>query len=328
MKNKLYTLEEAQNLLEEGVTAIVGAEESLLKQLPKGKWIGGTMPYFMAEGGGTVSQNKVFLHHLDDRFQINQIKHYKEHQLENIFDDYPTWGVSFIIIPSLSEVAFRYPFVANKNIDVLKSPLIGWLSGVLWDHVGKVDPKVIDGQTCTFYDNQALVMHCDLPGNVSPSLGTINIFEPAGPIIEFEEETTEISEAIIDGKKQNLYDYIKSINVDIQQPFITDVSGSLINTSIKEIDDTNRLVKVWTPTWPGYKYQLSKVVDNYEEKFETELKAINKEMVFNCNCLYNYLFGKLKGKKIGNVTGLITFGEIAYLLLDQTLVYLTLDEEK
>ena len=43
---------------------------------------------------------------------------------------------------------------------------------------------------------------------------------------------------------------------------------------------------------------------------------------YSCNCILNYLYGDLEGKKTGGFTGPVTFGEIAYILLNQTLVKL------
>ena len=45
-------------------------------------------------------------------------------------------------------------------------------------------------------------------------------------------------------------------------------------------------------------------------------------VVFSCNCVLNYLFSNLENKKTGAFVGPVTFGEIAYQLLNQTLVYL------
>jgi hypothetical protein len=45
-------------------------------------------------------------------------------------------------------------------------------------------------------------------------------------------------------------------------------------------------------------------------------------MAFSCNCILNYIYGNLEGKKLAGTAGPITFGEIAYQLLNQTMVYL------
>ena len=49
--------------------------------------------------------------------------------------------------------------------------------------------------------------------------------------------------------------------------------------------------------------------------------------VFTCNCILNYLYANLEGKKTGSIVGPITFGEIAYMLLNQTMVYLTFEDK-
>ena len=49
-------------------------------------------------------------------------------------------------------------------------------------------------------------------------------------------------------------------------------------------------------------------------------------LFFSCNCILNYLYSELEGKKTGGITGPITFGEIAYQLLNQTMVYLTIED--
>ena len=43
---------------------------------------------------------------------------------------------------------------------------------------------------------------------------------------------------------------------------------------------------------------------------------------FSCNCILNYLYAGLEGKRTGSITGPITFGEIAHQLLNQTIVQL------
>jgi hypothetical protein len=44
--------------------------------------------------------------------------------------------------------------------------------------------------------------------------------------------------------------------------------------------------------------------------------------VFACNCILNFLYSGLEGKITEGMYGPITFGEIAFQLLNQTLVYL------
>ena len=43
--------------------------------------------------------------------------------------------------------------------------------------------------------------------------------------------------------------------------------------------------------------------------------------IFSCNCILNYLYGNLEGKTTPPYAGPVSFGEVAYQLLNQTLVY-------
>jgi len=54
---------------------------------------------------------------------------------------------------------------------------------------------------------------------------------------------------------------------------------------------------------------------------------VNDDLEFSSNCILNYLYGELEGKKIKNVTGPITFGEIGYMLLNQTLTFLYIENK-
>jgi hypothetical protein len=73
-------------------------------------------------------------------------------------------------------------------------------------------------------------------------------------------------------------------------------------------------------------YKLAKPVPNYVESFEKLIDAeLGDKMVFACNCILNYLYSELEGKRTGNMTGPVTFGEVAYQLLNQTMAYMTIE---
>ena len=63
-------------------------------------------------------------------------------------------------------------------------------------------------------------------------------------------------------------------------------------------------------------------VDDYAKEFNRKREEVGAHApVFSCNCILNYLYCGLEGKKIPPYCGPVTFGEIAYQLLNQTLVY-------
>ena len=45
MQKTMMTKEEVKALIEAGKTLLLAGSESLLADLPKGRWIGGTIPY-------------------------------------------------------------------------------------------------------------------------------------------------------------------------------------------------------------------------------------------------------------------------------------------
>lgn len=52
-KEGLMPVGEAAELIRSGKYLSIAGDEQALKQLPTGNWIGGTIPYFMAEQGGS-----------------------------------------------------------------------------------------------------------------------------------------------------------------------------------------------------------------------------------------------------------------------------------
>lgn len=51
---------------------------------------------------------------------------------------------------------------------------------------------------------------------------------------------------------------------------------------------------------------------------------MGKNIVFACNCILNHTYGHMEGHRLGTLEGPVTFGEVAFQLVNQTLVYLEL----
>jgi hypothetical protein len=103
---------------------------------------------------------------------------------------------------------------------------------------------------------------------------------------------------------------------------IDDYSGNGINISIKSIE--NGVVHFYAPVFAGIEYRLAKAVSNYQSLFNKHIgEHKDTASAFSCNCILNFLYGELENKKIEAFAGPITFGEIAYQLVNQTLVYVS-----
>jgi hypothetical protein len=319
----LLKTDEVKVLIGKGKTLFLAGDEALLGQVPKGRWIGGTIPYFMSESGGIETEDKIFVTEAPDCAEDITINFYDEKQLENIPADAPENGFSFIIIPAGSNVHVSYAQNAPNYKNIFMKQIIGWISGVNLANLGKATAKVFNGLTGEKSDAKACVMHLRLPPDRIAEINIINLFKQGdGDLIQFDTEGFSIRDGIINGKQQNFADYILSHNIDTRLPLVANYCGAMVNVSIQEVNKEKKVVNLYAPVFKNVDYKIAFPVKNYESEF---LKLLPKEGVspsFSCNCILNYLYSELKGKKTGNLIGPITFGEIAYQLLNQTLVYL------
>jgi hypothetical protein len=155
---------------------------------------------------------------------------------------------------------------------------------------------------------------------------TVNLFRPGtGPAIQFAQAGFEASQAIVGGKTVDFAAYLKKATADASLPLVADYAGTNINVSIKAIDGAAGRVSFYAPVFPGVDYRLAAPVANYAETFAREVPK-NANPLLACNCILNYVFGKLEGKRTAPFVGPITFGEIAHQLVNQTLVYLACED--
>lgn len=319
----LVTVDTAATSIKAGKYLIISGEEALLAQLPPGNWIGGTIPYFMDQQGGTMDKTKVFINELPEQIDEIKIKTYSQDELPSIPKDAYDNGVSFTIIPATSACHVQYAQNAPNYPDMFLHPIIGWISGVHLDELGKKIPKVFNGTDGSAHENAAVVLHGRLPDQLMAKIGIVNVFTPGGlDDIVFEKEGFSVGDCLVNGKKKNFAAYLKEIQADIRLPLVADYSGSLVNVSIQTVHEST--VDLYAPVFTGVRYQLAKKLHNYIDQFNAALPK-DVSPVFSCNCILNYLHSELEGKITKGMYGPITFGEIAYQLLNQTLVYLEID---
>ncbi|MDR3239623.1 MAG: hypothetical protein LBT44_06000 [Clostridiales bacterium] len=316
----LKSFEETSEIIHSQKALSISGTETLLRKLPKGNWIGGSTEYFIGEDGGVVTDDKFFVQELD--FDTVKIKSYDEKSLSGFTADAYDNGFAIIILPFDSEVHKSYARHAADYKDIFLKSVVGWISGINLDKAGQT-PITVNGLTGEVYNDKAVVMFVDIPDDQNVLVNIINIFTPdeKSPIITFDEEGFKVRKCNINGKHVNFMDYISDNKLDTKLPLIGDYSGAGINISIKNME--NGEVSLYAPVFKGIEYRFAKPMPDYEAAFRKELQNIeNKDSVFACNCILNFLYGDLEGKKINGLYGPITFGEIAWQLVNQTLVYL------
>jgi hypothetical protein len=171
-------------------------------------------------------------------------------------------------------------------------------------------------------------MHAALPTGHIAEINYVNIFEQgAGDTITFLEDGFSAAEACINGVKRNFADYITQQNLDTRLPLVADYFGARVNVSFQSVDPLKGEVRFYAPVFADVSYKHAKPLQDYVEQFTAMLPLhLSDHPAFSCNCILNYLYSELEGKRTGKITGPATFGEVVYQLLNQTMAYLTITE--
>ncbi|MGA2350344.1 MAG: hypothetical protein ABSF70_07925 [Terracidiphilus sp.] len=319
--SRLQSIEEVEAAITGGKTLFLAGSREALSQLPRGSWVGGTICYFMTEEGGLVSDDKIFSTEVPEFALEAKAVNYGLGNLSYLYSDAPENGITFLIIPAATRLLKVFAEQAPSFDGFLMHPVVGWVSGVRMDRIGKEMPAVFNGQTGEVFENKAVALHVALPANKQAELEIVSIFKGGdGDVIHFKDEGFQAVGCTINGKPVNLADYIVAKGINTEFPLVGDYCGCPVNVSIQNVDPVTHCVELYAPVFPGVDYRFAEPVEDYAKAFAEVADADQTEPDFACNCVLNFIHGKLEGKKTGNVTGPITFGEIAHQLLNQTLV--------
>ncbi|MBK1614905.1 hypothetical protein CKO44_15655 [Rubrivivax gelatinosus] len=323
--NQLVSLQTACDLIRTGAALCVAGTDAALRALPPGRWIGGSIPYFMLNQGGTVSDAQhVFVTDLAPLGEVS-FASYGADELAGIAGHAPDNGVSITIIPGGSRAHQRFAAEAASYEDAFVKPTVGWIAGCHVSEIGSVRPTVYEGSTGTRHEDRAVVAYLKLPADKLACIDIVNLFEPDdGDVLRFDDTSFEVETCRVNGERVNFASYLRSRGLEHGQlPLVGDFAGARINASLQRVPAAGGLVQLYAPVFPGVDYRVARPIADYAEAFRSRLAAQDLDgAVLACNCVLNFLFGELEGKAIGGVQGPATFGEIAYQLLNQTMVVL------
>ena len=321
----LCTVESARELLASGVVAVVAATEELLGRLPPGNWIGGTMRYFMTPDESCESVDRVLVTELPVSPGDITIRSYGAHELARIVTDAPANGFSIVIIPAGSSAHLEYAKRAPYYPGLFRTPIVGWVSGVSFEELGSVAPFTVDGRTGRHSAEHAIVLHANLPAGRAAHISIANPFRGGvGDVITFPADGLSVTDCAVNGQTRNLATYLVESAADTRLPLVADYAGAQVNTSFQSVDATGGVVNLYAPVFAGIEYRIAAPVEDYAAAFRVAVGDSHRDAAFACNCILNYVYGDLDGRTIGHLTGPMTFGEIAYQLLNQTLVCLSI----
>ena len=327
----MYSVAEVAAMLAAGDTLILAGEEQLLAALPQGEWIGGTSPFFMtAEAGGAHDRDRIFVQRMPAIASVAWLGMLDRAALPNMATLGPDNGYTILLIPGQSEVHSDFALHGLEWPDMFRRPVVGWVTGVAGEAAGTARPKVFDGRTGRSADDAAVVLHVALPDHAFARADIVNLFEPDadGPVLTFAEETGFAVEwAMVDGVRTRLVDHIAAHDVDIRLPLVADYNGAMVNVATAGIDAASGRADFFAPVHAGIDYRFARPVGDYARQFAEQLGRPRGEIAFSCNCILNYHYAELEGKQLGELAGPVTFGEIAYMLLTQTMVYLMIEQD-
>ena len=324
LKNGLMLPDEVARLIEAGHCLMVAGDEALLRLLPSGQWIGGTIPYFMGDEGGQVSRERLFVTHIPTDAGAPEIRSYDITSISHLCADAPANGFSLIIIPAFSATHSLYARKAPEFEDMFMKPVVGWIAGCHLDDLGRVAPAVVSGPELAFDTERAVVMHVPLPPQRYAHVHIANrMRQGEGGLLRFPETGFSAGRCTVDGVETTLAAYLDANRADLRLPLVADYGGASVNVSIKGIDRDAGRVDFYAPVFGDVAYRLAEPVD-FSADDDPGADAVNA--LWSCNCILNYLYCGLEGRKGSAPGGPMTFGEIAYLLLNQTQVFLEIKE--
>ena len=327
-KTGLHSPADVSGMIKEGRVLLLAGDENLLSKLPAGNWIAGTSVNFIAENGGAMDHDQIFVTDIAAHAASAVIRKYDVKTLAGIGAEYPANGFTVVIIPGMSEIHTAFAKDVQNYPGVFNSPLVGWISGVALSEIGTRAPKCFAGNGVPLA-NEAVAMHVTLPPGGTAHMDIVNLFKQGDgePIVFDADGFACAGDCLIDGKAANLASYIADRKIDTKLPLVANYNGAMINVSIQSCDTDKGAVSFYAPVFKGIEYKFAAPLGDYATVFAQNVgKVTDGNVAFSCNCILNYAYADLEGKKTGSFVGPITFGEIAYMLLNQTLVYLSIDK--
>lgn len=334
MNKQLMGLDEVIKEIKSGQCLIVSASEGFISKLPAGNWIGGSTPYSMSNEGGSYSEDKAYIQAIPEYVKNMRVQSYGKDEIQKVYQDAYESGFSVILIPAFTDVLVKFALDGPRFPMFGQKPLIGWVTGARLDVLGKTPAKVVDGTKLTSSADKAIVAHFELPENKFADIGTINIFDIKmdGDVLQFDTDGIEVQNVSVNGGATTSFSqYLIQRKIDLRWPLVGQYHGTMVNSSFYPTDNLGEKVQLFAPVFRGVKYRLSIGAGDYNTYLNAFRKKVSQiehsKVVVTCNCIFNFLYGDLEGKQLDELNGPFVFGEVAYQLLNQTLVYLTIDDK-
>lgn len=320
-------------MIGEGRVLLLAGTEEDLASMPEGCWIGGTVGHFITPEGGVAAGGLVFYADFTGLAHGATWRSFDAADIHQIAQYYPENGFAILILPGFSRLLGLVAGHIMEFDGLYNLPLMGWVSAVPLEALTGpgARPKVFAGGPVA-HNNRAAVLYVSLAEQYFAQLHIANLFGPgSGPEIRFlHPGMSTDGDCLIGGVSGNLARYMEAQNIDRRLPLVADHEGALLNVAILKADaQTGRMVFL-SPVSPSLTYRFAEEVLDYEAEFTRTAAEIEiGESAHACICALHYQYAglaKALNTKPGgtNITAPVTFGQIAYTVLNQTLTCLTI----
>ncbi len=323
----LYRTEELAALIAEGRPMLIAGAAEQMRLLPRGNWIGGTTPFILGAKGGLQVSDMLFASVMPRQARIASIQRYGVGGLHLLPEDMPENGFSVVIMPAGTLVQQTFAKEAPSYPGIFSKALSGWVSGSRAGHFGG-RPQVFFGPSALCMEDEAVAIHLELPPGLRASVEMINVYEPRpAPVIRFPSEGFTTTHAIVDGELVVFAEYLNRIKANIEVPLLANYGGTRINVGIRGYDLPHGQVSFYGPVFRNVNYHFAQPVPNMKQKIMDFMPKDGRSPVFSCVCISNYTQGMMEDFPAGAFEGPVAFGEIAHLLVNQTMTYLRIVNE-
>ena len=328
MESKLYTKEEVIDFINAGRIMLLTGSEKALSGLPKGNWIAGTSLY-VVDYEGKSEEEKIFVDDFTLIAKSCKVAVYDKNNIKDIavngFDN----GFAVVTMPIDSEVYYEFSINALSFDSMFKNPVVGYVAATKFEDYGKKSPKTSSGLDGNLTSDLAVVLYVELPDYLTAraEIENFETIDTNTPEIVFPKDGFTQSECTIDGKPGNIADYFENVvkpKLGGYTQMITSQNGALINRDVKIVDTKKGEVTFFSPTYAGDKYFLVKNGADYLKMFNDKLGSKRSDIATCFSCISYFFGGNFEGRHVVK-NGVYAFGEIAYQLLNKTIVTLEID---
>ena len=327
MKNKLYSKEQVIEFIKQGRIMHLCGNENTLKDLPKGNWVAGMSPYFM-DDVGKISDSKIYVDDFSFIAEDCEMATFDEVDIHEIAkrNKYSN-GFIFMVLPIDSQVYYTFASHSLEYDHIYDNPVVGYVSSVHVEDYGKVQPKVAIGSESVLHADKAAVLYVKVSDRlrVRTEIMNLDTIDHDSAPVRFPKNSFIQGDCLIDGKPGKIANYLEEQKSRIGHypQLITSQNGALVIRDIKSVDLNTGEVIFFSPAYESDTYYTVKYNNDYFATFNRRLGR--KTDVIACmSCTSYFLQGDFEYRHI-DFNGVYTFGEIAYQLLNKTIVTLEVD---